>query len=212
MNGLFDFFSSSSDSDTGRTVLQAYFDEATKYPAFKFTDYDSWITWATTSLGGQNFQDLVGNLVNINYAATSVSDSADRVANLANQSGGTANLQSIVSAAGGNGNTVNWGAAIPEVTVNTLSDTAAYLTTAAGDIGTGVMGTLSLTKYLPWILGGAAVLYIYTIAKSSGGGIGRGFENLSKAGSDSLRKVSSAASDRIARKNPRRKRSRKSRA
>lgn len=191
MNGILDWLTGGgSDDSVGLEVLSAYFNEAVKYPEFSFSDYDSWIAWATAQV--PDFQNFVGSLVNMNSASTTADQAATRLTALANNSGGQATLPQIVSSAGGNGDSINWAVAIPSIATQTTADVAAYAATVAQNVGTGVMGTLSLVQYLPWILGGAAALYIFTIAKTQGG---------------SLSRLTDAAAARL-KKNPRRRRGR----
>lgn len=186
---LFDIFSSSSaasDTDVGNQVLQAYFLEASKFPEFGFGDYDAWITSEQTKVS--DIVELIGQLVKGNYASTTVDQAASRVQQLANSSGGQATPSDIIAAAGGKGDTINWSAAIPEVGAQTAKDTAAYVATTAQNIGQGVMATTSLVKYLPWILGIGAGLYIFTVAKTSGHSLGSAARTLSDAAAERIRR------------------------
>lgn len=197
--GIFDIFSSDdSDSAVGKRVLQAYFDSAVSFPEFQFGDFDSWLTWLNSRV--PSFDEVIGNLVKINYASTTEGQAQDRVALLANQTGGQANVSDITLAAGGKGDSVNWGAAIPEVGAQTVSDTIKYGTEVLQNTGTGVMSTLALVKYLPWILGGAAAIYIFSFGRTSGKKLGKSAEGLSKSLGESAKKLADAASDRIKRK------------
>jgi hypothetical protein len=113
-------------------------------------------------LGGQDdFPTMVGNLVRINSASTTLSDAGKRLRELANSSKGQASVSQIIGAAGGRGDTINWGRAIPEVTTQTAIDIAHETASIAQNVGTGVLDTLKLTKYLPIILLGAGAFYLY---------------------------------------------------
>lgn len=183
---LFDWFSSEeSNVSVGEQVLKSYYNEAIKFPEFGFSSYEAWINSIKSKI--PDYVELVGDLVIMNYASTSLEDSMDRAAQLANQSGGQASTQEIVMAAGGRGDTVNWSAGIPEIT----SGAAETLTDTFENIGEGVLATGNMLKYLPWILGAAGALYVYTWAKSSGGAmggsVGQGIKSLADAGAERIR-------------------------
>lgn len=184
--GLFDIFGN-SDKSTGNTVLTSYFNEAKNYPEFQFSDYDAWITWASSQIGS-DFETFIGNLVNLNYASTTPSDSSVRLATLADQSGGQATIPQITSTAGGSGTTVNWVAGLPQIVADSAADAAVLAANVAQNVGTGVISTLSLVKYLPWILGGAGILYIYSLGKGTGKSFGKSMESLSSAAAERLKK------------------------
>lgn len=188
---FFDFFSD-SDEEVGNEVLKAYYDEAYKFSDFNHATYEAWVNWLNSKVPG--FVADTGALVKMNSASTSVEDSQDRMIYLANKSGGKANVAAITMAAGGNGSTVNWSAAIPDVASETAKDILAVVQT----VGDGSLATVKLLKYMPWILGGAGALYIVFLAKGTGRSVGR-----------SIEKLSGAASERLSRKNPRRKKRRK---
>ena len=159
-----DIFSSGpSDKDAGNQVLKAYFDEASKFPEFGFGDYDSWVTWLNQTFNG-DFVSFIGNLVNMNYASESVSQAADQLTYLANASGGQATIPQITQNAGGSGDTVNYAAAIPEV----ASGAASTLVSTAENVGQGIISTGKMIKYLPWILGIGAAIYLYSSGKGTG--------------------------------------------
>lgn len=155
---LFNFFSS-SDKDVGGEVLQAYFDEAVKFPEFGFGTYDAWLISLQTKVS--DILDVVGGLVNANSASTSVAQSKTRMAQLASDSGGQATIPQIVAASGGQGDTVNWMQAVPEIASDSIKD----LGTTVQTVGQGLLSTLSLTKYLPFILLGGVALYIGIVAQ-----------------------------------------------
>lgn len=208
LSGLFDIFSSGpSDADVGNQVLSAYYNEAANFPEFSgYPTYEAWTTWLDSQV--PDFVTFIGNLVNMNVASTTPGDAATRLAQLANSSGGQANISAITSTAGGSGNTVNYMAAIPEVAEQTAVGVVTTAANVAANVGGGVLDTLNLAKYLPWILGAAAGLYIYTMAKSSGKGVGEGARALGTSAGESLKRLSEAARARISKKNPRRKRRR----
>lgn len=169
---LFDWFGSANDPvQVGRKVLTSYYDEASKFPDFGFQSYESWLTMLNNI--DPEFEKFIGDLVLMNYASTSPEMSADSVRQLANMTGGTASVPQIVKASGGDPNTVNWSAALPEVAVETAQDVAVLAQEVAQSVGQGVTSTLKLTKYLPWILGGAAAIYIAVLAKGHGSLFGK---------------------------------------
>jgi hypothetical protein len=154
------WFSADDPQSTGKQILTQYFEVAKNFPAFGYTDYDAWMTAQNVII--PDFEAFVGGLVISNSASTTIGQAGSRLESLADQSGGTAKQWQIVSAAGkGVGDSVNWAAGIPAIAADTALDTLKYATTVAQNVGTGVMGTLSLVKYLPWILGiGAAVYFL----------------------------------------------------
>lgn len=168
---LFDIFSSNSDADVGNEVLQAYFYEAQKYPEFTYGSYEAWLTYMDAIV--PDFAAFIGKLVNDNYASTTVDQAKDRVRQLANSSIGQAKIQNITAAAGGKGDQVNWAAGVPEIVGETAKDAAQYAVNTAQAVGQGVMSTTALLKYLPWILGAGAALYIVTVAKGHSKFLGR---------------------------------------
>lgn len=161
------WFGGDDPVQVGREVLSAYYDEAVKFPEFGYPSYEAWIEKLNSTIDPE-FEKFIGDLVLMNSAATSPSMSADATRFLANQSGGTASVPQIVKAAGGDPNVVNWSAALPEIAVETTQDVVHLAQEVAQNVGQGVIGTVKLAKYLPWILGGAAALYVFVIAKGHG--------------------------------------------
>ena len=87
--GLFDYFSSPSDSTSvGTEVLRAYYDEAKNYPEFTYPTFDNWLSAIRMKV--PDIVIVIGDLVLDSSASTSVSQSKSRVAYLANQTGGKA--------------------------------------------------------------------------------------------------------------------------
>lgn len=184
---LFDFFASGpSDKDVGHEVLRAYFEEASKFPEFGYTDFDSWLVFLQSRV--PDILELVGGLVNANAASTTVSGSAERMAQLGNESGGQATIPQLVAVAGGKGDSINWAQAVPEIAVETLSDVGSEAYTLSKNIKSGVLDTANMVKYLPWILGGAGILFIMGWSRSSGAEIGKGVRSLAEAGARKLGK------------------------
>lgn len=149
------------DRESGLRMVRAYFDAARNYGDFLYTDFDSFITDLNRKQGGRDFAQDVGELVRMNYASTSESQSIGYLQFLANQSKGQATPSQMIQAAGGSGDNVNWTAGIPEIAVGTgqaaITQAAETLTT----VGQGVISTLNMAKYLPWIVLGAGVIAIY---------------------------------------------------
>jgi hypothetical protein len=161
---FFDLFSSEeSDASVGKRVLEGFFNEAANFSEFQFSsDFEAWLTYLKGKVS--DIEELIGQLVKANYASTTIDQAIERVARLANTSSGLASIPDIVSAAGGRGDTVNWSAALPEIASESLSDAGA----AIQNVGHGVLGTINMTKYLPFILLGAGALYIYVNSKALG--------------------------------------------
>lgn len=159
---LFDWFSSTPKS-VGDDLLTAYFNEASKFPEFAYPSYDAWMAFLLSKV--PDYVELIGELVLNNEASTSVDQARDRMVQLANESGGQASIPQIVQAAGGRGDTINWMSAVPEIASNTAIDLAETAGEIVQGVGTGILSTAKLAKYLPWILGGAAALYIAVVAK-----------------------------------------------
>lgn len=152
----------SSDQSNGTSILVMYFDEAKAYPDFHYSTPEEMIAAFNAKLGGQDdVPTMLGNLVRINSASTTLSDAGKRLRDLANSSKGMATIPQIIGAAGGRGDTINWGRAIPEVASQTAVDLAKETAGIAQNVGTGVLDTLKLTKYLPIILLGAGALFLY---------------------------------------------------
>jgi hypothetical protein len=149
-------FSSKTPTSVGESILRAYFDEAINFTAFGFSDFDAWITYQKSRV--PEVVELIGELVISNSASTTVAQAENRVRDLANQSGGSATKPQIVRAAGGSGDTVNWFELVPEVASQSVQDVVSTIQ----NVGEGVIGTVKLTKYLPWILLGAGALFIVT--------------------------------------------------
>jgi hypothetical protein len=164
---LSDIFTSSDspagDRDSGLRILRAYFDTSRNYPTFIFADFNSFIS-SLEQKTGYDFPSHVGELVRMNYASTTESEAARRVSALADSTQGQASASQMIASAGGKGDTINLSAAIPEV----ASATGAELVSMTQDIGAGLTGTIKALKYLPWILGVGAVIYIVFIAKKHG--------------------------------------------
>lgn len=164
---MFDWFSGEvSDKAAGTQVLQAFYNEASQFPEFTYGTYDAWLVWLN-SKGVPDFDAFVGELVKSNVASTTIEQAASRVADLANKTGGLASNTQIVSAAGGKGDTINWSEAIPDIAYQSGVDALS----AVQNVGEGVLATLNVTKYLPWILGAGGAIYLIFLAKSMGGKI-----------------------------------------
>lgn len=164
-------FGGSSNNDVGRKLLMAYYQEAKNYPAFNYPSFEAWSAYLISRV--PDFVTFIGELVNMNYASTTVGDAESRLVQLANSSGGEATIPQITKAVGGTGDTINWGAAVEEVSVETIADAAEQLSEVAQNVGTGVLSTVKLVKYLPFILLAAGGIYIFTIAKSHGKLLGK---------------------------------------
>ncbi len=181
-----DWFSSEkSDRETGIAILESYFDEASKFSSFPYGSLDAYVTAIESKIPG--YADLLGQIQKANYASVSLDDSKELARELANASGGTAKPQDIMSKTT-NSSGINWSAAIPEVTSNTVSDVGDKLYEVAQDVSTGTFGTLKLLKYAPYIVLGGGALYLVFMAKSMGGGIGKSVGRLADAGAERLKK------------------------
>lgn len=154
--GWWPFSSEEADEVVGQRLLSAYYNQAINFPEFPWTSFDLWLAHLNSKV--PEFDKLVGELVKMNYASTTEAQAQDRLVELANQSAGEASPSQIVAVAGGKGDSINWSAAIPEI----ASESAADVTAVVQNVGKGVLGTLNMTKYLPWILLGAGALFIYT--------------------------------------------------
>jgi hypothetical protein len=164
MSFLDNIFGNSIDSQTvGQKVLTAYYNEASNFSEFTYPSYEAWMAFLVSRV--DDIVTVIGDLVIGNSASTTIGEAENRVASLANQSGGQATIQEIVSAAGGRGDTVNWFEGAQDVISQTAQDAAQLAMDTAQNVGEGVISTTKLVKYLPWILGGAGVLYIYFNAK-----------------------------------------------
>lgn len=158
--GWFDsIFGGDSNVDIGKRLLTAYYNEASQFSSFQHPSYDAFVAYLVAR--DPTFVEGLGDLVLGNYHSTSVGQAEDRMISLANQSEGTGTIGQLVQAAGGNGSTVNWWAMVPEATGDTISDLAAISTNVAQNVGTGVLGTLNMVRYLPFILIGGGALYLY---------------------------------------------------
>ena len=153
------FSSEPSDHDLGLKVVTAYATEALKYPEFKFSSVDEFITDATSKIS--DYLETVGSLVKANVASISQDDAVNSVIALADKSRGQASLSQIVMAAGGHGDTINYWQAVPEVAEETATDIVKETKEVLQDVGTGALATLKLTKYLPWVLGVGGLLYLF---------------------------------------------------
>lgn len=165
---LMDFFSKDSPEKIGQEVLMAYFNEAKNYSEFLTKNYKDFISSVNKKV--PNFEGLVGELVQKNYASTSKAQAMSRLAMLANKSAGRATLPQIVQAAGGSGDTVNYVAAIPSVAKEGLKDVgrgAVAVGEGVKAVGQGVVSTLKLGGYLPVILLGFGAIVVYAYSSQS---------------------------------------------
>jgi len=157
--GFLSWFESdpTDDRSVGLRVLQAYYDRAKSYPGFMYSSFSAFLTAMerATPLATD-----IGELIRQTYRTNSESTAISRVKDLAVKSQGMAQAGSLIQAAGGAGNSINWSVAVSEVTPQIVGDTFEYAGEVLQDVGTGVMGTLSLVKYLPYILLGGGALYI----------------------------------------------------
>lgn len=164
--GLFDSWFQPSDSSVGQQVLEAYYYEASKFNDFNFQSYDDWVNFLNSKV--PEFPAMIGELVNMNVASTTVDGAVERAAQLANETSGQASVSQITQAAGGKGDTVNYMAAIPDVGLAS----GAQLVDTFQNVGSGVLSTANMMKYLPWILGAAGAIYLYSMGSATGGSIG----------------------------------------
>ena len=187
------WFSGSNPTATGEKLLKAYFFEAQKFPEFTHPSFEAYVTFLKSRV--PDIVETIGELVESNYRSTTVEQAETRMRILANQSGGKATIPQLVQTAGGSGDTINWWAAIPEVAQDTaiqagseLLESAQEFKEGAGDVWEGGVGTLKVMKYLPWILGGVAVLAIGGYFIAAGSQTGRGVRALAEAGADRIRR------------------------
>ncbi len=169
----------STPETVGRDVLTGYYNEAINFPAFTHPSFDAWIAYLDSRIN-ENFALFIGELVESVSASSTVSQARERLAQLANSSGGEATIPQLTATAGGRGDTVNWMQGVQDVTVDTVEDVAQLATDTLQNVGEGVLGTMKLVKYLPWILGGAAALYVFVLAKSHGGAVGKIADRISR--------------------------------
>ena len=159
---LTDIFSSSSvldDRANGLILMQAFYDKAQSFQ-IPYASFDAYLTDAEKKV--PEFAANLGELVRINSLSTDMTSAVTRMQDLAVKSKGLASLSAQVMAAGGTGDTVNWSELLPSV----AGDVASTGLNVLENVGHGVLGTLNLVKYLPWILGGAAILY-FVISKKT---------------------------------------------
>lgn len=179
----------SSDRELGIELLRTYYEAARIHPGMVHSSFDAFLS-SSESIVPQ-YADLIGELVKSNKYSTSVSEAKNRLIDLATKSKGTAALQQIVQAAGGSGDTVNWTGIIPDLS----KDVATEVMTEAGEFlqntGTGVMSTLNLVRYLPWIVGGAAIIYLVIVASKHGAGFSRATERLATDTGEAIKTLAS---------------------
>lgn len=172
--------------DIGLQVLQSYYDEAQGLSEFKYGSFDEFVNYLESKVPG--YVQNIGDLVVMNSASTTVDGAKSRVADLARQSHGAANVSAIVQAAGGTGDSINWYTAIPDIAVGTGKDLVAAAVKKAGSLTEGISGTFGLLKYMPVILLAGGALFLWKF----GGG-------LSSQAGGALRDVTGAVGERIRR-------------
>ena len=174
MSGLFDIFSSSSSSDNlsandpsdvpnGTQALQYYFNYSTQYPNFPYTDFQTMLNDLTAQS-----PELIST-IGFTIRTADISDSQVQTAmqNVADHGQGNlpANLSVFFNALGKAASNPGFWDAIPFVAAQSFSQIASGVATGLQNVGTGVLGTLSLAstaaKYLPIILIGAGGLWLY---------------------------------------------------
>jgi hypothetical protein len=157
--GMGGLFSSSTDHDVGLAVVTSYVNEAMKYPQnFTYTSVDDFVTYATSQVS--DYLETIGSLVKMNSASISQSGAQAAVVKAADDSQGTATLPQIVMAAGGHGGTINYFQAVPEVATNIASDVATTAADITQSVGTGALGVLNMSRFLPLLLVGAGAVVI----------------------------------------------------
>lgn len=168
------FWNSKSDIEMGTDLLRAYYDTARNYVEFSFLSFEEFLNDADSKIG--MFAELVGELVSGNKYSTSEGQAKKRLQDLAMKSKGQASYSQIVAAAGGSGSSVNWTGMAPDLLSEVGTNVVDYATDTLTDVGTGVKSTIRLVKYLPWILGGVAVIYIISFARNNSGAISKFIE------------------------------------
>lgn len=209
-------YTQSDDPANGLTLLTSYFNEATNYPDnFSYDNVQDFITAISTQLN-EDFQSFVGQTYRLAQSAISLSQAQAQMVALADSTQGAANPSQITQAAGAIGaaaNQVNLSQAIPTVTGQTAetvatqaANVAANVGTAVESVGQGVIASVNMLQYLPYILLGAGALVLYVWSKTTASEVGGAI----KAAGEGVKAVSGAASDTIKsyshKSNPRRKR------
>jgi hypothetical protein len=165
--GIWPFSSTSDDpshdNENGQTLLQAYFDAAFGLPGFTYQSFPEFVSGLEAQV--PDFQSNMGELVRINVASTTLGQAQSRLRDLAVKSNGQANVSAITQAVGGSGDTVNWSEGLKVVVSETAGQVADIASTAASGALAAVKTSAGLVKYLPYILGGALLLYGYVMVK-----------------------------------------------
>ena len=166
MQGFFDFFSSSTDVSADRAdgmmLLEAYYNTAASFADFGYSSFADFLAWIER---GSTVATDIGELVRMNNMSTTLDEAKSRLTDLASKSRGKATASEIVRAAGGTGDTVNWYAAAPAIAEDVAETAVETAGEVLSNVGTGVLGTLKLVKYLPYVAVGVGALYLYLQAK-----------------------------------------------
>lgn len=165
----FDIFSSKDDSSgdraAGERILKAYYEKAILYPTnFKFSTFKAFVDSLEGKIPG--YTASVGELVRINWRSTDESSAIKRVIDLADRSKGSAHLSQIISTAG-MGKDVRWVAGTSQIAAETIKDAAQKGVETLSSVGTGLISTVKLTRYLPIIIGAGVLVAVYAFSNST---------------------------------------------
>lgn len=165
MSWFSSLFGSDTHEEVGNQVLTAYYEAAFEFDIFreKYPSYGDFLTWAERAT---TLRKDIGELIENTKLTNSVSSAISRAQDLAFKSMGQAAQGDIIRAAGGTGDSINWTVFIPEVSADIAVGVGEEALDIAQNIGTGVTGTLKLTKYLPYIALGAGAFLLWSYSGS----------------------------------------------
>lgn len=178
LSGLWDTVSSwmssapaapANDAEVGENALKAWFKYALSYPDNFTMSYDELKNYVLAK--SPAFFDGLGLAINSIGLSSDKVDSTMQM--LADKGEGRLpeNFSAFFNAIGKTGSDVSFWDAIKYTIKETSSQvvdnaysTAQDISSSVSDIRSGVFSTASALKYLPWILGAGAALYIFTMA------------------------------------------------
>ena len=205
MSGFWDLFSTKdqaaidqADHDTGVRLFTAYFDEASKYPAFssKYSSIDDYLS----HLEKGDAVTTAGSILRNSNLSTDENDSVARLIELANSHKGEALDSVVLQTIGGHYDTLKAGAFVSAAGGQLVEDigakaveVASGITDITQNVGAGLLSTGKVLRYLPWVLGAAGIIYIASNAyfskarKSSSSTSGEGLRARAKKAYHALR-------------------------
>lgn len=160
-----------SDEPNGEKALQYFYNKATSYSGNDLPAFQDFLS-GLSSKSPELISTIGFTARTIGLTDSQVQTAMEQVADQG-QGQVPQNFSVFFNALGQAGENPSFWSAIKFVSWNTAQTLIQDAQSAGSSIQQGVMSTISLSKYLPWMLGIGVGLFIVTYASSLGGGPGK---------------------------------------